>query len=181
MKVIGYVRVSTEDQASDGVSLDAQLARVTAYSVAKGWDLVGVETDRGFSAKDTNRPGIQGVLSAVRNRQVEAVIVYKLDRLTRSVVDLNNIIILLDKKGVALVSLEESIDATTATGRLMLNVLVSVSQWEREVIGERTKEAMSYLKENQRVYNGPVYGFDARDGLLYPNAEEQAVIERIKV
>lgn len=94
--------------------------------------------------------------------------------------DLNNILILLDKKGVGLVSMNESIDATTATGHLMLNALVSVSHWEREAIGERTKEAMSYLKDNQRVSNGPVYGFDARDGLLYPNVEEQAVIERIK-
>ena len=98
----------------------------------------------------------------------------------RSVVDLNNILILLDKKGVGLVSMKESIGATTATGHLMLNVLVSVSQWEREAICERTKEAMSYLKDNQMVYNGPVYGFDSRDGLFYPNVEEQAVIERIK-
>jgi DNA invertase Pin-like site-specific DNA recombinase len=96
-------------------------------------------------------------------------------------VDLNNILILLDKKGVGLVSMKESIDATTATGHLMLNVLVSVGQWECEAIGERTKEAMRYLKDNQRVYNGPVYGFDARDGLPYPSVEEQAqVIERIK-
>jgi site-specific DNA recombinase len=101
MRAIGYVRVSTDEQATEDISLEAQHARVTAYCVAKDWDLVGIETDRGFSAKDTNHPGTQAGLNAVRTRQVEAIIIDKLDRLARSVVDLNNIIILLDKKWVA--------------------------------------------------------------------------------
>lgn len=158
MKVIGYARVSTDEQASEGVSMDAQKARIEAYCVAKDWDLLGVEVDPGISAKDMKRPGLQAVLEAVRSGQVTAIVIYKLDRLTRSVLDLNRIVELLDKHDVALVSMQESLDATTPTGRLMLNLLASVSQWEREIIGERTKDAMRYLKEQGRVYSRPVKG-----------------------
>jgi site-specific DNA recombinase len=123
MKVIGYVRVSTEDQAKEGVSLEAQQARIKAYCTAKGWELVGIEADRGLSAKDCNRPGLQAALEAVKHKQVEALVVYKLDWLTRSIADLLELMNLLNKKDVALVSMEESLDATTATGRLMMNML----------------------------------------------------------
>jgi site-specific DNA recombinase len=87
-----------------------------------------------------------------------AVIVYKLDRLTGSVSDLDKLVRLFDKAGVALVSLQESLDATTATGRLMMNLLASVSQWEREVIGERTRDALQHLKAQGKRYCHTVYG-----------------------
>ena len=83
-------------------------------------------------------------------------VVSKLDRLTRSVADLDTLMKLFERKGVALVSLQESLDATTATGRLMMNLLASVSQWEREVIGERTRDAMQHLKAQGQVYSRPV-------------------------
>jgi site-specific DNA recombinase len=86
------------------------------------------------------------LMAIVEAGQVSTVIVYKLDRLTRSVADLDRLVKLFERKGVALVSLQESLDATTATGRLMMNLLASVSQWEREVIGERTKDALQELK-----------------------------------
>jgi site-specific DNA recombinase len=88
---------------------------------------------------------------------VEAVIVYKLDRLTRSVADLDKLIKLFDRHSVALVSLQESMDATSATGRLMMNLLASVSQWEREVIGERTSDALQHLKAQGKRYCRTVY------------------------
>ncbi|MGA7075619.1 MAG: recombinase family protein [Halobacteriota archaeon] len=179
MKAIGYARVSTEDQAKEGVSLEAQQARIEAYCIAKGWQLAGIEVDAGISAKDTNRPGLQAVLQEVRDKRVAAIVVYKLDRLTRSIGDLLQLMTLLNKENVALVSMEESLDATTATGRLMMNLLALLSQWERELIGERTKSAMKYLKEQQRVYSRPVYGYDAEEGQLYPNEEEQAVIQEV--
>jgi DNA invertase Pin-like site-specific DNA recombinase len=117
---------------------------------------VDVIRDEGASAKSVRRLGLARVLDLVERRQVGAVIVYKLDRLTRSVKDLNSLVELFDKKGVALVSLQESLDATTATGRLMMNLLASVSQWEREVIGERTQDAMQHLKAQGQVYSRPV-------------------------
>src|SRR5665647_3304744 len=153
MKVIGYARVSTEDQAIEGVSLDAQQSRIEAYCIAKDWELKGVEIDAGLSAKDMKRPGLQSILESVKRREVEAIVIYKLDRLTRSVADLLQLMTLFNKYNVSLVSMEESLDATTATGRLMINLLAMLSQWERELIGERTTSAMRYLKEQRKVYS----------------------------
>jgi site-specific DNA recombinase len=100
----------------------------------------------GQSAKSLNRPGLQRLVFLVETRQVEVIMISKLDRLTRSVSDLDKLVRLFDEAGVALVSLQESFNATTATGRLMMNQLASVSQWEREVIGERTHDALQHLK-----------------------------------
>jgi site-specific DNA recombinase len=157
MNVVGYIRVSTEDQAREGVSLAAQQAKLEAYGVVKDWTLVEVIRDEGASAKHLRRSGVQRLLSLVEAGAVDVVMIYKLDRLTRSVADLDKLMKLFDKKGVALVSLQESLDATTATGRLMMNLLASVSQWEREVIGERTKDAMQHLKAQGQVYSRPVF------------------------
>ncbi len=176
MKVIGYVRVSTEDQAKEGVSLDAQEEKIRAYCIVKSWELGGIYRDEGISGKSLDRPGIQEVLKLIERKEVEALIVYKIDRLTRSVKDLNFLVELFEKKAFSLVSLQESLDATTATGRLMMNLLASISQWEREVIGERTKMAMNFLKQNKKVYSRPVYGFDTVERQLIENPEEQETI-----
>jgi len=158
MKVVGYIRVSTDEQASHGVSLAMQERRVMGYCIAKDWQLVEVVRDEGRSAKDLNRPGVQCLLEMVDQRVIEAIIIYKLDRLTRSVGDLNHLIGALQKRGVKLVSIEESLDPTTACGELMMNLLISVSQWERRVIGERTRAAMQHLKSQGRVIGRA--GFD---------------------
>jgi site-specific DNA recombinase len=158
MQVIGYTRVSTSEQAIDGVSLGVQAQKIRAYALVKDWTVAEVIRDEGVSAKHLKRPGLERLLALVKTGEVGVVIVHKLDRLTRSVKDLNSLVELFEKKGVALVSLQESLDATTATGRLMMNLLASVSQWEREVIGERTREAMQHLKAHGQVYSRPVVG-----------------------
>lgn len=167
MQVVGYVRVSTEDQAKEGISLAAQQAKIDAYTVVKDWALVEVIRDEGQSAKDINRPGLQRVLRLVESRAVAAVIVYKLDRLTRSVADLDKLMKLFERRSVALVSLQESLDATTATGRLMMNLLASVSQWEREVIGERTKDALQHLKAQGLRYCKALYEDEAVVAMMH--------------
>jgi site-specific DNA recombinase len=111
----------------------------------------------GQSAKSLNRPGLQRLVFLVETRQVEVIMISKLDRLTRSVSDLDKLVRLFDEAGVALVSLQESFNATTATGRLMMNQLASVSQWEREVIGERTHDALQHLKAQGQRYCHTVY------------------------
>jgi site-specific DNA recombinase len=146
---------------------------------AKDWDLVNVYIDEGLSAKTLNRTGLQQVVTTLKSRDIDAVIVYKLDRLTRSVIDLNKLIELFDRYNVALVSLVESLDATSATGRLMLNLLASVSQWEREVIGERTRDAMTYLKANNRIYTREIFGYDIDNSQVIPNYREQQNIKRM--
>jgi DNA invertase Pin-like site-specific DNA recombinase len=173
MKVIGYVRVSTKDQAKEGISLEAQEEKIRAYCVVKDWELLNIYKEEGISAKSLDRTEMQEVLKLVNEKKVDVVIVYKLDRLTRSVVDLNMLVKLFDSNGVSLVSLQESLDATTATGRLMMNLLASVSQWEREVIGERTKMAMKYLMDNKKIHSRPIYGYNITGKMLIENATEQ--------
>jgi site-specific DNA recombinase len=157
MQVVGYIRVSLREQATEGVSLAAQQAKIQAYAVVKDWTVLEIIQDQGASAKSLHRPGLAQLLARVQAGQVQAVVVYKLDRLTRSVADLDKLMKLFERKGVALVSLQESLDATTASGRLMMNLLASVSEWEREVIGERTRDAMQHLKASGRVYSRPVF------------------------
>lgn len=145
MRVIGYVRVSTEEQATQGVSLAAQEQKLRAYADLYGHELVSVVVDGGQSAKTLNRPGLRQVLGALQAGEVEAVLVLKLDRLTRSVRDLGTLLEDYFQKS-ALLSVQEQCDTSTASGRLVLNMLMSVAQWERESTGERTKTALAYKK-----------------------------------
>jgi site-specific DNA recombinase len=144
--------------------------------------LAEVIADAGESAKSLNRPGMARLLALVESRVVQTVLVAKLDRLTRSVRDLADLLDRFEKRGVALVSVSESLDAGTAAGRLVLNVMMSVAQWEREAIGERTREAMRHKKANgQRVGTVP-FGFQlAADGrTLEPNATEQRTLDVLR-
>jgi DNA invertase Pin-like site-specific DNA recombinase len=172
MQVVGYARVSTEDQAREGVSLGTQEVKIAAYVTVKNWTLREIIHDEGVSAKSLKRPDLKRLLALVDACQVDVVIVYKLDRLTRSVVDLDRLMKRFERRHVALVSLQESLDATTATGRLMMNLLASVSQWERVVIGERTRGAMQHLKAQAHVYSRPV--FDDAAILIWMQAERAA-------
>src|ERR1035437_8627858 len=136
-KAIGYVRVSTDKQVEHGVSLEAQVEKIRAMATVHDVELLDVLVDAGESAKDLDRPGMVRILEMVQARAVGMVIVAKLDRLTRSVKDLAVLMEQFQRRGVSLVSVAESLDTGSASGRLVLNIMVSVSQWEREAIGER--------------------------------------------
>jgi DNA invertase Pin-like site-specific DNA recombinase len=182
MKAIGYVRVSTEKQADFGVSLEAQTEKVRAMAVVQGAELVDVIVDAGESAKSLNRPGMGKLLSLVDSGAVDTVIIAKLDRLTRSVADLAELLKRFERRGVSLVSVADSLDTRSAAGRLVLNIMVSVSQWEREAIGERTRDAMHRKRANgERVGTVP-FGYQvAADGMRLEVAPaEQAIIGRIR-
>lgn len=181
-RAVGYVRVSTDKQADSGVSLDAQAAKVRAMADVQDAQLVEVVTDAGASAKSLQRPGLARVLALVKAGAVDTVIVAKLDRLTRSVRDLADVLDMFAKHGVALVSVAESLDTGTAAGRLVLNVMASVSQWEREAIGERTRDALRHKKANgQRVGTVP-FGYQlAPDGVsLVANLDEQRALRVLR-
>lgn len=113
--------------------------------------------------------------------EVQAVIIAKLDRLTRSVKDLGELLERFQKRGVSLVSVAESLDTGSAAGRLVLNIMTAVSQWEREAIGERTQTALQHKKAHRRVYNHVPYGFTRDGDALVPFAEEQTVVGYIRL
>ncbi len=146
MRVVGYVRVSTEEQASEGVSLEAQRARLQAYAALYGLDLVAVEVDAGVSAKSLDRPALRRALGLIDRGDADGLLIAKLDRLSRSVADWDRLIAgyFGERAGKKLWSVADSIDTTTAAGRLVLNVLMSVAQWEREAIAERTRDALRH-------------------------------------
>ncbi len=146
-RTIAYVRVSTDKQADSGISLDAQRAKVNAYADLYGLEIVEVIVDPGASAKTLDRPGLKRALDLLRKGFADAMLVAKLDRLTRSVRDLGHLVETSFAPGkAALLSVGEQIDTRSAGGRLVLNVLASVSQWEREAIGERTSDALRHKR-----------------------------------
>lgn len=179
-KAVAYLRVSTTQQADEGVSLEAQRTQAQLYAQLYGLHLVDVVVDAGVSAKTLDRPGLQRALAMLRTGEAEALLVCKLDRLTRSVKGLG---VLLDEffarpGGPALLCVQEQVDTRSAGGRLVLNVLMSVAQWEREAIGERTSAALQHMKANGEYTGGRApYGWQvAQGGQLEPVASEQATI-----
>jgi site-specific DNA recombinase len=180
MRVILYCRVSTADQADYGVSLEAQAAKLTAYADLYDLTIVDTVTDAGESAKSLNRPGIQHALAMLRRGEADGLVVGKLDRLTRNVADWQALIsgYFGERAGKQLFSVADSIDTRTAAGRLVLNVLLSVAQWERETNCERTREALQHkISKGERC--GKVrYGYNlADDGkTLVANSAEQTAI-----
>jgi DNA invertase Pin-like site-specific DNA recombinase len=151
--VIGYTRVSTEEQASSGLGLEAQRETIARYAEAHGWDVVWYE-DAGLSAKSLDRPQLQAALSRLhvppKRRDVDGIVVAKLDRLSRSVVDFAGVLELARARKWSMVAIDLGVDISTPTGELVANVMMSVAQWERRVIGERASAAMQAAKRQGR-------------------------------
>jgi len=180
-RTVAYIRVSTDKQAEHGVSLEAQRAKVDAYSALYDLELVEVLVDAGVSAKSLNRPALSEALSLLTSGKADALLVVKLDRLTRSVKDLGTLVdrYFARENGPALMSVSEQIDTRSAAGRLVLNVLASVAQWEREATGERTSAAMAHKRSLGEYTGGRLpYGWTlAADGVhLDANDAEQQII-----
>jgi DNA invertase Pin-like site-specific DNA recombinase len=176
-KTVGYIRVSTEDQVREGVSLAAQEARIGAYCVAMGFDVSEVISDAGESARSLSRPGIERVMAEVRAGRIGRVVVLKLDRLTRSVGDLAELLKLFAKVDAALVSVTEHLDTASASGELMLNVMTSVAQWERRAIGERTAEVLAQKRRTRTAYGSTPFGFVRVGDALIPDPREQDALK----
>ena len=123
-RAIGYVRVSTEEQAREGISIEAQKERITALATAKGWNLIKIIEDAGYSGKNLNRPGAKALLDICRKTEVDVVIVYKLDRITRKQKDLWYLLEeIFEANRVDFVSVTEAFDTTTAAGKAFLGML----------------------------------------------------------
>ena len=151
-RLIGYVRVSTEEQAKEGVSLASQRERLAAYALAHGAELVGIEADEGISGgiAPSKRMGLKAALVRLENGEADGVLVVKLDRLSRSVRDTLALVDRMRDRGWHLVSVNNHLDTETAAGRLVLTVLAALSEMEREQIGERVTEAMAHIAREGR-------------------------------
>jgi len=177
---VAYLRVSTDKQADRGVSLEAQRAKVESYAALYDLELVSIEVDAGESGKSLARAALDRALGMLRSGKADALLVVKLDRLTRSVRDLCDLVDRYFRDGKrALLSVSEQVDTRSASGRMVLNMLTVIGQWEREAIGERTSAAMQH-KASLGEYTGGVapYGYElAADGISLVAVEcEQAVI-----
>jgi site-specific DNA recombinase len=177
---IGYARVSTQEQVTDGVGLQAQCARIAAYCGAMDWLLGEIITDAGESAKTLRRPGMAKVLADVRHGAISRVVIFKLDRITRSTRDLAELIELFGTFNTSLVSVSESLDTETAAGRLVVNMLGVVAQWEREAIGERTAEALAHKRRNGLVYGHTPFGFRRVANKLVPDEVQQRALKKAR-
>jgi len=177
MQTVGYVRVSTVKQE---ISVDIQVDKIKQYAKLNDLHLTDIIIDQGKSAKDLHRPGMEKLLKLVLSHRIDSVIIYKLDRLTRSLKDLNRLVELLNKHDVTLTSIKDSLDTRTANGRMIINFLGTISQWEREVIGERTSEALQELKASGKRYGRIApFGKQYVNGRILPNILEQEILNTI--
>lgn len=176
MNAVIYTRVSTTEQAEEGVSLDAQLARARSYAAQNGMEIIGEFCDAGVSGKSTkNRPEFLRAMNLACKTRATLVF-YSLSRISRSTRDLMDIAEKVRAAGAGLASLQEQIDTTTAMGNFLFTILSALCALERELISERTKTALDHLRKNGQVYGRTPYGYDAIDGLLVENPEEQRVL-----
>jgi site-specific DNA recombinase len=177
---IGYVRVSTEGQVTEGISLKAQEERIRAWAIANDYTLTAIHSDAGISGgRADNRPALQKAISEAG--QGVALVVYSLSRLARSTKDAIAISEALAKRGADLVSLTERIDTTTASGKMVFRMMAVLAEFERDQISERTKTALAFKKsQNKRIGTVP-FGHDlAPDGeTLVKNPAEQKAIALI--
>ena len=159
---LGYARVSTDEQARDGVSLDQQIARIRAYATAKGLHLSAVLVDDGVSGKTLDRPGLCEIIRLCEKGDVAHVIVLKLDRLTRQTRHLLSLTEdLFLARNVELHSVSESLDTSSPHGRFVLTLFGGLAQMEREQIAERTRSALAYKRQNGQPTSHPPLGFKA--------------------
>ena len=185
---IGYVRVSTEEQATEGVSLDVQRDKLRAYCRLNGIRLIDIKADEGYSGSTLNRPALQAALQMLRRGRANTLLVAKLDRLSRSLRDVCTLVDeLFSDERYHLLSLCGMVNTHSAAGRMVLMNLANYNQFEREMISERTRDALQHMKA-QGIRLGPApYGYrfshDTDENgrrLLVPLTEEQDVLRQIR-
>lgn len=180
-KAIGYLRVSTERQANEGVSLDVQRHRIKAHCEAHGLRFVRCYEDAGISGRRTeNRPALEKAINHVC-LEGGVLIVYSLSRLARSTRDAIRISERLAKSEAQLVSLSEQIDTTSAAGKMFFRIMSVLSEFESDLIGERTRTALAHKRENgMRYCNHAPFGYRHEGDLLVQCDEEQRVLRLMR-
>ncbi len=152
MRVVGYVRVSTAEQADSGLGLEAQRQAIQDACKGRGWVLEAVYEDAA-SGRGLKRKGLTDALNAVESGKAEGIVVAKLDRLSRSIVDFTQLVARAQRRGWAVVALDVGVDTTTPQGEMVANIMATFAQFERRIIGQRTRDALA-IKRKQGVQLG---------------------------
>jgi len=186
---VAYLRVSTEDQAREGFSIEAQRTRVRAYCAAKGYDLAREFVDDGFSGRTTNRPGFRDLMRAIREGlpvdgvtvRVGAIVVAKFDRLNRNLDDFLATQREMQREDVHFASVDETVDTRGPFGRFFVQIIAAFAELESGIIGERVRHGMRQKAALQGGFNGmsAPFGYDVRDGGLVVLEAEAVVVRRI--
>lgn len=181
MKAMGYVRVSTEEQAREGVSLEAQEDKINKYVDLHNLGQISIIRDGGKSGKDLNREGMQEIIALCKRKEIDHLIVYKMDRLTRRTLDLLTLVEEVFKpNNVQFHSITEKVDTSTAQGKFFLTITGAMAQMERDLVSERTKEALQYKISKGENVGSPPLGFLAEDKKLSGIDEELEIVNYIK-
>jgi len=176
-KVAIYVRVSTVEQATQGFSLNAQQESLENYAKALGYDIYKIYRDEGKSAKDLKRPEMTQMLQDAEEHKFQAIFIYKLDRFSRSLKDLILTIDKLKELGIDFVSLQDKIETTSASGKLMFHIISAFAEFERNIIGDRTKFGMQRkAKEGGFITKAP-RGYKIVDKVLTPDENAGEITE----
>lgn len=178
-KAIGYVRVSTEEQAKEGVSLEAQEERIRKYAEYKGFDLIEIIRDEGKSGGTANREGFRKLLERIEANGFDALILFSLDRLSRDMLTLLALERLLDECDVELHTIEGQIDTSTPDGFMNFAMRAFLSEMERRQIKYRTKKALEHKKAKGEVVGQVPYGYRRVGDRLVEDEEEQKIIKKI--
>ncbi|MEM8885177.1 MAG: recombinase family protein [Planctomycetota bacterium] len=180
-RILAYCRVSTLEQAQEGVSLEAQKTRIHAYAEAHGYVVSAVEIEEGVSGKTLARPALQNALRRLRRCEADGLAVMRLDRLSRATSDVLALVARSEQERWALHSVSESLDTSTPHGRFAVTILAGLAQMERETIAERTKTALGELRrQGKRISGKPPLGFAFDDGRLVPVEREQIVLQEME-
>lgn len=176
-----YIRVSTEEQAKEGFSINAQKEKLTAYSKINNWEDITYYIDDGLSGKNINeRPSINNLIEDVKTNKINNVLIYKLDRLTRNVKDLINLIEIFETNNCSFNSITEKLDTTTAVGRMFIKIIGTFAEFERENLAERVSFGYEQkTREGNYTNTNGVYGYDYINGNLTINNKEKELVNEI--
>ena len=179
MRAALYTRVSTEDQAKEGFSLDAQLKRLTAYCKSRGWEPAGEYVDDGHSGRTVNRPAYTEMMASMDSWDI--LLVMKMDRIHRNSVNFALMMDTLRENNKEFISMQEKFDTTNAMGRFVMDVIQRIAQLESEQIGERVRIGMRQKAKNGMGYlgSGHPYGYTIRDGQLEVEMDEALTVRAI--
>src|SRR3990167_4730116 len=178
-KVGVYVRVSTEEQAKEGISIDAQIERCRAFCKARGWKLFKIYTDAGYSAGTMDRPALKDLIGDITENKFSILLVYKIDRFSRKLKDLISILEDLKSKGVNFTSVTEQIDTTTAMGEAFFQIIGVFAQLERGMVKERVELAFGKKIDSGEVLNRAPLGYTYQNRKLVIHEEDAKKVSQI--